>query len=60
MGSEAFRVRLGEWMHRAAAGEEILVTYRGRSHIRLGPAAGGTPPTPPAASPPRTPRRDCR
>jgi antitoxin (DNA-binding transcriptional repressor) of toxin-antitoxin stability system len=26
-------------MHRVAAGEELLVTYRGRSHIRLTPAA---------------------
>jgi antitoxin (DNA-binding transcriptional repressor) of toxin-antitoxin stability system len=29
---------MGECMHRAAAGEEFLVTYRGRSHVRVGPA----------------------
>jgi PD-(D/E)XK endonuclease len=35
IGSDLFRHRLGEWMQRAAGGEEILVTYRGRPRIRL-------------------------
>ena len=39
IGSHLFRNRLGEWMQRAAAGEEILVTYRGRPRIRLSRAA---------------------
>jgi prevent-host-death family protein len=39
IGSHLFRNRLGEWMQRAAAGEEILVTYRGRPRIRLTLAA---------------------
>jgi antitoxin (DNA-binding transcriptional repressor) of toxin-antitoxin stability system len=38
-------------LERAAAGEEILVTYRGRPRVRLSPEA---------ASPPRTPPRGCR
>ncbi len=39
IGSHLFRNRLGEWMERAAAGEEILVTYRGRPRVRLSPTA---------------------
>ena len=35
VGSDPFRIRLGEWLERAAAGEEILVTYRGRPRVRL-------------------------
>jgi prevent-host-death family protein len=35
VGSDLFRNRLGEWLERAAAGEEILVTYRGRPRVRL-------------------------
>jgi prevent-host-death family protein len=38
VGSDFFRHRLGEWFERAAAGQEILVTYRGRPRVRLGPA----------------------
>jgi prevent-host-death family protein len=38
VGSDLFRNRLGEWLERAAAGQEILVTYRGRPRVRLGPA----------------------
>jgi prevent-host-death family protein len=35
VGSDLFRNRLGEWLERAAAGEQILVTYRGRPRVRL-------------------------
>ena len=35
IGSHVFRNRLGEWMQRAAAGEDILVTYRQRPRVRL-------------------------
>ena len=38
VGSDLFRNRLGEWMERAAAGQEILVTYRGRPRVKLVPA----------------------
>jgi hypothetical protein len=60
VGSHLFRNRLGEWLERAAAGQEILVTYRGRPRVRLGLAASPPSLTPPAASPPRTPPPDCR
>ena len=39
IGSETLRDRLGYWMARVAAGEEALVTFRGKPHIRLSPAA---------------------
>jgi prevent-host-death family protein len=32
-----FRNHFGYWMERAAAGEEILITRRGRRYARLGP-----------------------
>jgi hypothetical protein len=35
VGSDLFRNRLGEWLERAAAGQEILVTYRGRPRVKL-------------------------
>ena len=35
IGSDLFRDRLGEWMQRAGAGEEILVTHRGRPRVRM-------------------------
>jgi len=38
VGSDPFRDRRGHWMERAAAGEEVLVTHRGRQRIRLSPA----------------------
>lgn len=41
VGAHDFRARLGWHMQRAAAGEELLVTRRGKPHVRLGPA---TPP----------------
>jgi antitoxin (DNA-binding transcriptional repressor) of toxin-antitoxin stability system len=41
VGSNPFRDRLGYWMERAAGGEEILVTFRGKPRIRLAPARPG-------------------
>jgi prevent-host-death family protein len=38
VGANRFREHLGYWMERAAAGEEILITRRGRRYARLGPA----------------------
>jgi prevent-host-death family protein len=38
VGAHAFRERFGYWMDRAAAGEQILITRRGRPYARLGPA----------------------
>ena len=39
VGSNPFRDRLGYWMERVAAGEEVIITHRGRPRIRLSPAA---------------------
>ncbi len=38
VGSNPFRDRLGYWMERVAAGEHVLVTFRGRPRVRLSPA----------------------
>jgi hypothetical protein len=38
IGAEAFRDGFGQWMERAAGGEEILVTRRGTPHVRVCPA----------------------
>jgi prevent-host-death family protein len=38
VGSNPFRDRLGYWMDRVAAGEEVVITRRGRPRIRLSPA----------------------
>ena len=38
LGSNPFRDRLGYWMDRVAAGEEIIVTRHGKPRIRLSPA----------------------
>ena len=38
IGAHEFRNRFGWYMERASAGEEILVTHRGRLRIRVGPA----------------------
>ena len=38
VGSNIFRNHFGYWLERAAAGEEILVTYREKPRVRLGPA----------------------
>ncbi|HEX5893613.1 MAG TPA: type II toxin-antitoxin system prevent-host-death family antitoxin [Solirubrobacterales bacterium] len=37
MGAHEFREKFGYWMDRAAAGDEILITRRGRPYARLGP-----------------------
>lgn len=55
LGSNPFRNRFGYWMDRVAAGEEVLVTRRGKPRIRLSPATGAAaPPTLTPASEPRT------
>jgi prevent-host-death family protein len=57
VGAHGFRNHFGYWMERAAAGDEILITRRGRRYARLGPpdpqlATTGTAPAPePAADP---------
>ncbi len=66
VGAHLFRNRFGYWMERAAAGDEILITRRGRRYARLGPpdpppATTDTAPAPapaadPEASPPGTAR----
>jgi prevent-host-death family protein len=38
LGANAFRDGFGLWMDRVAAGEEVIVTRRGRPRIRLSPA----------------------
>ena len=38
VGSNPFRDRLGHWMDRVAAGEEVVITRHGRPRIRLSPA----------------------
>ena len=38
VGAHLFREHFGYWMERAAAGEEILITRRGRRYARLAPA----------------------
>jgi prevent-host-death family protein len=37
VGAHEFRNHFGYYMERAAAGEEILITRRGKPHARLGP-----------------------
>ncbi len=44
VGAHEFREKFGYWMERAAAGDSILITRRGRRYARLGP------PDPPLAS----------
>ena len=41
VGANTFRGQLGYWMDRVAAGEEIVITRRGRPRIRLSPANPG-------------------
>ncbi len=43
VGSNPFRDKLGYWMERVAAGQEVLVTHRGAPRIRLSPANGPPP-----------------
>ena len=64
VGAHDFREKFGYWMERAAAGDEILITRRGRRCARLGPpdpqlatrdiAADPEQAGVPAAPPPRT------
>jgi prevent-host-death family protein len=66
VGAHRFRNHFGYWMERAAAGDEILITRRGRRYARLGPpdpqlattdtARAREPATDPADSPPGTAR----
>ncbi|HEY7266875.1 MAG TPA: type II toxin-antitoxin system prevent-host-death family antitoxin [Solirubrobacterales bacterium] len=37
VGAHLFRNHFGYWMERASAGDEILITRRGRRYARLGP-----------------------
>jgi prevent-host-death family protein len=39
VGANAFRDRLGYWMERAAAGDELLVTRHGKPFVRVAGAA---------------------
>ena len=66
VGAHEFREKFGYWIERAAAGQEILITRRGRRFARLGPpdpqlATTGTDPAAepeadPEEPPPDTPR----
>ena len=38
VGSNPFRDKLGYWMERVAAGQELLVTFRGKPRVMLTPA----------------------
>jgi prevent-host-death family protein len=38
VGSNPFRDKLGYWMDRVAAGDEIVITRHGKPRIRLSPA----------------------
>jgi antitoxin (DNA-binding transcriptional repressor) of toxin-antitoxin stability system len=73
VGSNVFRDHLGYWMERVAAGEEALVTFRGRPRVRLSPRDGAPIPasnrsrhsnaratllTGPPPGPPRAPPND--
>ena len=44
VGSDDFRVRFSYWLDRVSAGEEALVTCRGKPRVRLSPAAEPLPP----------------
>jgi prevent-host-death family protein len=43
VGAHEFRNHFGWYMERAAAGEEILITRRGKPHARLGPPPASQP-----------------
>jgi prevent-host-death family protein len=60
IGANKFRNRFGYWMERASAGDDILITRRGRRYARLGPpgpqlATTDTPPDPAPAAVPEDP-----
>jgi prevent-host-death family protein len=46
VGSNAFRDKLGYWMDRVAAGEEVIITRRGRPRFRMLPINGESPSAP--------------
>jgi prevent-host-death family protein len=56
VGADAFRIRFGYWIDRVRAGQEVLVTRRGKSVIRLTPVApaSAAPADPVAAAPAAT------
>ena len=63
VGANQFRNHFGYWMERAAAGDEILITRRGRRYARLGPpdpqlATTDTAPAPEPAEDPEEPPPD--
>jgi prevent-host-death family protein len=43
VGAHEFRNRFGWYMERAAAGETMLITRRGKPHLRLTAVAPGLP-----------------
>jgi antitoxin (DNA-binding transcriptional repressor) of toxin-antitoxin stability system len=43
VGSNPFRDRLGYWMDRGAAGDEIVITRHGKPRIRLSAALTAEP-----------------
>jgi prevent-host-death family protein len=66
VGAHEFRDKFGYWMQRVAAGEEIVITRRGRRYARLGPAdrslatTDTAPAEAPAAGPEAPPRGTAR
>jgi prevent-host-death family protein len=63
VGAHEFRNHFGYWMERATAGDEILITRRGRRYARLGPpdpqhATTDTAPAEEPAEVPAEPLRD--
>jgi prevent-host-death family protein len=40
VGVREFRESLSEWLDRAAAGEDVIVTERGKPKVRLSPVTG--------------------
>ena len=60
VGAHQFRNHFGYWIERAAAGDEVLITRRGRRYARLGPpdpqlATTDTAPAPEPAEGPEAP-----
>ncbi|MBV8943791.1 MAG: type II toxin-antitoxin system prevent-host-death family antitoxin [Solirubrobacterales bacterium] len=50
VGSDQFRIRFGYWIERVAAGEEAVVTRRGKPIIRLTAVAGASAASAPSTS----------
>jgi hypothetical protein len=51
VGCDDFRVRFSYWLDRVSAGEEAVVTYRGRPRVRLMPPNPRPPPHTPRITP---------